>query len=344
MKNFIILFLILMLTGCSTTITKILYLAEPYSESNSIINLYGTHFYLEEDILKPYLTPNNDMLPNNNTIKTAGFHYAGTQIWPNEIILYQLDVAFKSLPNEVAKIEQVMRAWELNTPITFQPANPLYVTSPTDTIYFINHYSFEEYEHKFGGSEGNSTLGYGTKVGFNYKAPSSLYTIAHELGHCLGLHHEHQRPDRDIYINNKGITNLEPSWDEPFEPHVDHKTTEYDYVSVMHYQNYTRNDTNERITPSELPTVLDRQLITTLYKTEDQTSNLISRRGADGKLYHFSEDKWCAYVNNKLVATVHDIDTVYFHEEWYQLNDGNWYLNWFGYWWFWKNSKWNFKY
>lgn len=63
-------------------------------------------------------------------------------------------------------------------------------------------------------------------------------SIAHELGHTLGLYHEHQRPDRDEYVTILW-ENVASSWRDDFKrmdnPFLREKDFPYDYSSVMHY-------------------------------------------------------------------------------------------------------------
>ncbi|XP_071824476.1 uncharacterized protein [Apostichopus japonicus] len=63
-------------------------------------------------------------------------------------------------------------------------------------------------------------------------------TIMHELMHCLGFRHEHNRPDRDEYIRIMW-QNIELGYSENFIEHsnteVDTMNTRYDYFSIMHY-------------------------------------------------------------------------------------------------------------
>ncbi|KAF8792949.1 Astacin like protein [Argiope bruennichi] len=77
--------------------------------------------------------------------------------------------------------------------------------------------------------------------------------VIHELGHAIGLFHEHQRSDRDKYITvykNNVIPNqlhnfvlTDPSRELIFTP--------YDYNSIMHYGNYAFS----RV-PNRLPTMV----------------------------------------------------------------------------------------
>src|SRR4029077_19332599 len=57
----------------------------------------------------------------------------------------------------------------------------------------------------------------------------------HELGHTLGLVHEQQRSDRDLYVTiftNNMISGTEPN----FALLTDSQTkSAYDFLSVMHY-------------------------------------------------------------------------------------------------------------
>lgn len=63
--------------------------------------------------------------------------------------------------------------------------------------------------------------------------------MLHELGHCLGLTHEHQRPDRDDYINIRW-ENIEKYGRYNFiikqNPLIDISRHYYDYKSIMHYR------------------------------------------------------------------------------------------------------------
>ncbi len=62
------------------------------------------------------------------------------------------------------------------------------------------------------------------------KSPEILLNIVlHELFHVLGSLHEHQRPDRDLYVDLKGR-------EANANPIIDGRVIgEYDYMSISHY-------------------------------------------------------------------------------------------------------------
>ena len=62
--------------------------------------------------------------------------------------------------------------------------------------------------------------------------------VLHELGHCIGLVHEHQRPDRGEYIKIVW-DNIHSRYEHNFiirdNPLISEKNFPYDYGSIMHY-------------------------------------------------------------------------------------------------------------
>ena len=63
-----------------------------------------------------------------------------------------------------------------------------------------------------------------------------LGTIIHELGHVLGLEHEHQRVDRDEFVRLHSKAKITKENAEQFDPNPGAQLlTPYDYYSIMHY-------------------------------------------------------------------------------------------------------------
>lgn len=70
---------------------------------------------------------------------------------------------------------------------------------------------------------------------------ANSYVITHELGHVLGLRHEHQRIDRDSYIkiNYENIQeNMFFAFEKIESSMYNMEAYDYDLKSIMHYHEY----------------------------------------------------------------------------------------------------------
>jgi len=83
----------------------------------------------------------------------------------------------------------------------------------------------------------------GGRQNMNLQAPACLGhgTILHEMLHALGMHHEHQRRDRDDFINVHW-ENVLPGWEWTLEKYPENQYdpmgVQYNHRSIMHYYSY----------------------------------------------------------------------------------------------------------
>ena len=130
-----------------------------------------------------------------------------------------------------------MKAWSDNTCITFVERNASqhnYILIKTGDLGCYSNY-----------------VGYsGKKQVINLQLEGCTYTgtIAHELGHNLGLWHEQSRPDRDKYIrvNMENVVKEDrANFMKMPQRLVDTHKLAYDYDSVMHYNSYAFSKNGE---------------------------------------------------------------------------------------------------
>jgi hypothetical protein len=114
-------------------------------------------------------------------------------------------------------------------------------------VRFVPHSNQVEYVHFTGKTDaGNNTSGDGFTVGARVDINITAFwwrqqewMVAHELGHVLGFHHEHQRWDRDQYvtIHYEHIKpGRQPDYDWVPKTNWIVTSTAYDYRSIMHYR------------------------------------------------------------------------------------------------------------
>jgi hypothetical protein len=116
-------------------------------------------------------------------VRIQGFGYK----WPHGIIPYELDAALN--PIQQGKIVAAMQHWESKVPgIDFRPA----VATDPDRIRYV----------KSSNGECKSPVG---RVGGTQDVKVAdwcigSFSIHHEIGHSLGLYHQHTRKDRDQWV------------------------------------------------------------------------------------------------------------------------------------------------
>jgi hypothetical protein len=137
--------------------------------------------------------------------------------WPNATVPYEIDT---SLPNQ-GRIVAAIASWQQSTGVQIAPHQ-----GEPDYVYFTT------------GTGCYSSVGrQGGKQTILLSDACDTANVIHELGHTLGLLHEHTRLDRDQFISVTW-SNIPVGWQNQFQE-VDPASTQnigvYDYCSIMHY-------------------------------------------------------------------------------------------------------------
>lgn len=145
--------------------------------------------------------------------------------WPNGVIPYEFEPGFPSRTTAMAAMDR----WSEVTSLKFRPKRWYDANS---IIFRRQAAELSSWSEGIGMQGGVQTL---RLVGGR---PMSTYL--HELGHVIGLYHEHTRPDRDEHITwdtgcNRGLVG---GWIDLTNSGVNMSGVEisdYDFNSIMHY-------------------------------------------------------------------------------------------------------------
>lgn len=138
------------------------------------------------------------------------------RLWTQGLVPYDLS-GLRLQTREIA--ESAMQHWEERTPIRFTERRG----DHRDFVAFIEGVGCYSSVGRMGGRQ-ELSLGEGCPLG----------AAIHEIGHLVGLHHEHKRADRDSWI--RVITrNIQPNHQHNFDVNDNNPAGFYDYESIMHY-------------------------------------------------------------------------------------------------------------
>eukprot|EP00095_Tigriopus_kingsejongensis_P011115 snap_masked-scaffold4536_size5787-processed-gene-0.1 protein:Tk11115 transcript:snap_masked-scaffold4536_size5787-processed-gene-0.1-mRNA-1 annotation:"high choriolytic enzyme 2-like" len=156
-------------------------------------------------------------------------------LWPDGILYYTFDSSLTT--SAKTKILAAIDHWNTRTPVRIEARS-----NQTDYVNFVNNSGCASYIGRQGGSQP-----------IYASANCSVGNFIHEIGHALGLYHEHTRPDRDSYVTVHW-ENITANRNHNFDI-VDSNitmSTPYDYDSIMHYgKTFFSNNGENTITPKD---------------------------------------------------------------------------------------------
>lgn len=161
--------------------------------------------------------------------KSAG-RTVDSKLWPGGIVPYIIDGGVSSTAQ--GWIADAMDEWESLTEIRFIPrtdqADYLYFTAADDCKSFIGHQ----------GGVQNIWVNGCWQMG----------NAIHEIGHAMGLYHEHTRADRDSYVTINWSNIKSDSISNFYQyTHADGADLgDYDYGSIMHYGCWSASSNGSR--------------------------------------------------------------------------------------------------
>ncbi|NND92058.1 MAG: hypothetical protein HKN42_14455 [Granulosicoccus sp.] len=239
---------LLMLAGCARASDPELFRADPALQNDFTASLptHGSTGGIKYEIIQGLAVFEGDILlgavDESGTIpgKMRSRGLARSDAfgrWPDGIVPY-LDPVDNS-PTQQKNIREALEHWMERTRITFVERTPD---------------NEEQYPHYLRFESSYSCASYVGMQGFEQAImvsdACSAGSIIHEIGHALGLFHEHTRSDRDNYVQIDWEQIVD---DKDINFDVQNANTQnlgpYDYGSIMHYGEYF-------FSKSGLPTII----------------------------------------------------------------------------------------
>ena len=173
-----------------------------------------------------------DQIGPSGEVMVGAFSVSLGDQWPDGRIPYSFDTSSGYTSAERATIINAMNVWHATSGIEFRIR-----TTESDWV-----------EIRDDGTKCSSEVGRtGGKQYLNIDKDSNcmgVQNLVHEMGHTIGLKHEHQRPDRDDYLvvnDSCAVSGASGNFDKLSDSSWE-ASGPYDYDSVMSYASYTFTD------------------------------------------------------------------------------------------------------